>query len=253
MAWLLTIALQPGTDPEELERQLWDLGTTGLAEVNHHGTSSLIAGFDQRADADRAADAIGPMAMVTPVDATSWPTPGPQELMVGGCLLTIEVAQAFGHGHHPTTRLALEAVTRLATPDTDMLDIGTGTGILALAASALGAVPVIGIDIDPAAVAVARRNVIANGLEVEILDRPLDQIAQQFGLAVVNMLAAELAPLADEVTRHLQPGGSLIVTGFLAEQRDWVRSMFAPLVVTEYDEGDDGWARTIFTRSSTSE
>ncbi len=247
MAWLLTIALEASADSEVLGRQLWALGTTGIAEVEQLDGPSLIAGFDDRSTADEAALAIGPIATVTAVDASSWATPEPQELMVGGQLLTIEVAQAFGHGHHPTTRLALEAVTRLASNTTRVLDVGTGTGILAMAAAALGAYPVVGVDIDPEAIAVAQRNVVNNHLEVEIVDLPLGSIERQFDLVVLNMLAAELAPIADLVADRLLLGGSLIVTGFLIEQREWVESLFPALAVVERSEGDQRWARSIFT------
>ncbi len=247
MSWLLTIALQPSDGPEELERRLWDLGTTGIAEVDHDGSPSLIAGFDDQATALQAAASLGSRSVVTAVDASSWPSPEPQELIVGGRLLTIEVAKAFGHGHHPTTRLALEAVTRLAGAGTSVLDVGTGTGILALAAAALGSHPVVGVDVDPEAIAVAMRNAGANRLDVIITDHPIDSFDRTFDLVVVNMLAAELAPLADSVVARLSPSGTLVVTGFLGEQLGWVESFFPALEGAGHQDGDDQWGLVTFT------
>ncbi|MEZ5229508.1 MAG: hypothetical protein R2710_23450 [Acidimicrobiales bacterium] len=68
MAWLLTIALPAGADVEDLQERLWELGTTGIAEVEVDATPAIIAGFEQRADAEVAAAAIGPIAVVSPVD-----------------------------------------------------------------------------------------------------------------------------------------------------------------------------------------
>ncbi len=248
MAWLLTIALPPGVEADELASQLWDFGTTGVAEIANGSTgTSVIAGFDDRGDADRAVAAIGLGAIVTPVDPDSWSVPEPQQLRVGDRWLTIEVDQAFGHGHHPTTRLALDAVVRLVSNNTRVLDVGTGTGILALAAAALGALSVVAIDIDPEAVAVARRNAARNRLDITIPDHPvLDEASGSFDLVVANMLAADLEPLAPRISRLMKPGGSLVVSGFLVCQRDWVHSMFDDLLVVEHVEGENEWARTIF-------
>ncbi len=246
MSWLVTIALQPSVDAEDLQLRLWELGTTGIAEITSDGIDTLIAGFDSHEVADLAASSVGVAASVEPVDPEAWPVPEPQQLMVGGRLLTIEVARAFGHGHHPTTKLTLEAVTRRASPDTSVLDIGTGTGILALAAAALGAAPVVGIDIDPAAVEVARRNAASNQLDVTMSETALDQLTGEFDLVVVNMLAAELDPLAPFVYDRLASGGTLVVSGFLVGQREWVTSLFDRLTVIELVEGDDEWARIEF-------
>lgn len=246
MAWLLTIALPAGADVEDLQARLWELGTTGIAEVEVDATPAIIAGFEQRADAEVAAAAIGPIAVVSPVDASAWPTPEPQELIVGGLVLSIEVGQAFGHGHHATTRLALDAVTRLTSASTAVLDVGTGTGILALAAAALGAQPVVGVDIDLEAVTIARRNAVSNGLDVTITDDTLDELGS-FDLVVVNMLASELEPIAPAVFGRLAPDATLVITGFLDEQRPWVESMFPSLSEHDYLQGDDRWGRLILS------
>ncbi len=247
MSWLVTIALQPSLDADDLQHRLWELGTTGIAEITNEGVDTLIAGFDSREGADLAASSVGVAATVAPVDPEAWPVPEPQKLMVGGRLLTIEVARAFGHGHHPTTKLTLEAVTKRASSRTSVLDIGTGTGILALAAASLGATPVVGIDIDPAAVEVARRNAASNRLDVTVSETALDQLTGEFDLVLVNMLAAELEPLATSVHDRLAPGGTLVVSGFLVEQREWVTSLFDRLTVVELVEGDDEWARLEFS------
>ncbi|MEZ5229507.1 MAG: 50S ribosomal protein L11 methyltransferase [Acidimicrobiales bacterium] len=92
----------------------------------------------------------------------------------------------------------------LTSASTAVLDVGTGTGILALAAAALGAQPVVGVDIDLEAVTIARRNAVSNGLDVAITDDALDELGS-FDLVVVNMLASELEPIAPAGSADWRP------------------------------------------------
>ncbi len=175
------------------------------------------------------------------VDPDAWPTPEPTTIVVAGTELTIEAGRTFGHGRHPTTALALAALERLVRPDAAVLDVGTGSGLLAMAARVLGARPVVGLDIDPVALATARRNAASNGVDIEVLDIDVADLDRHFDLVVVNMLAAELAPIAGSVADRIANGGMLFVTGLLDTQVRWVRSMFGDLVPVRSTSGDEEW------------
>jgi ribosomal protein L11 methyltransferase len=166
----------------------------------------------------------------------SWdPAPPP----AGMRRLIIEPKMAFGFGTHATTQLAARSVERwcLAHPGGAVLDVGTGTGILALAALLSGAARAVGVDIDPAAVAAARENAALNGLEAaaEFTHRPLHQIRGEFDLVAANITAPTLLEMAGDLTRRTKPGGRLALTGVLAESR---REMIAA-----YDERGMSLAR----------
>jgi len=141
----------------------------------------------------------------------------------GELVITIYPGMAFGTGRHPTTLLCLRALEEVweqvkpAANDTwQVLDVGTGTGILALAAARLGA-GVLAIDVDPEAVAAALENVRLNGLEAQVLVEPtlLHAIRRQFALILANLTTPDLLQLAEALSGHLLSGGALIISGFL--------------------------------------
>lgn len=161
---------------------------------------------------------------------------GPGELVI-----TIYPAMAFGTGRHPSTRLCLKALEevwgRSLPPDPkpwQVLDVGTGTGILALAAARLGA-GVLAIDVDPEAVASARENVRLNALEEMVLVEatPLTALRQQFALILANLTAPDLLELAEALSARLLGGGALIVSGFLQEDRPQLERRFLSLGLQE--------------------
>ncbi|MFV0258528.1 MAG: 50S ribosomal protein L11 methyltransferase, partial [Acidimicrobiales bacterium] len=175
MAWTLRITLpRSGVDPTGpgpgIASALWDLGTTGVAEIEPTGGGrELVAGFPTEQAAEAAARAItailGPGAgpTVEPADS-GWADAMPEATidLGDGRTTIIEVGPAFGHGAHPTTRLASALVAGLTRPGDRVLDVGTGTGVLALVALAAGAGEVVAVVNDPAAAAVARRNLAAH-------------------------------------------------------------------------------------------
>lgn len=155
-------------------------------------------------------------------------SPSPDQL-----LLRIDPGMAFGTGGHETTRLCLEvlemSINSFGAAPPSLLDLGTGSGILAMAAALLGAGRVLALDIDPEAVAVARENLLSNRLEgrIECGVAPLESVAEYFDIIVANILAEELVRLAPALAARLNPGGELILSGILAEKEDAVRSGFA--------------------------
>jgi ribosomal protein L11 methyltransferase len=143
----------------------------------------------------------------------------------GETVITIYPGMAFGTGRHPSTRLclrALEEIWEQQMPRSDspwqVLDVGTGTGILALAAARYGA-KVLAIDLDPEAVAAALENVRLNNLldRVWVEETPLTSLRQQFALILANITAPDLLQLAEALTARMLNDGFLIISGFLAE------------------------------------
>ena len=126
-------------------------------------------------------------------------------------------AAAFGTGHHPTTRLCLEALQDILSPETPghVLDVGTGSGILALAALSLGAPRAVGLDIDAEALETARENARLNGLahRLLLLRGGPDAVSGTWPLVLANVLAAPLIEMAPVLARRVAKGGSLILSG----------------------------------------
>lgn len=134
-------------------------------------------------------------------------------------LIVMDPGMAFGTGHHATTRLCLGMVKRLVENGcTSVLDVGTGTGILAMTAALFGADQVVGIDNDQAAVAAARDNVKANHLAavISIKDQDLATISQTFELVVANIVHDVLIDLAEDLTRVTQADGCLALSGLIS-------------------------------------
>ncbi len=150
----------------------------------------------------------------------------------GEVVLTIDPGQAFGTGTHETTKMCLrfiEDVFEDPGPPRTVLDLGTGTGILGIAAAMLGAERVLGIDVDPKAVETAAENGRVNGVagRFESAVTPLARIEETFDLVVANVLAEILADLKAEVGARCAPGGALVLSGILAEKSDWVAQEYA--------------------------
>ncbi len=147
--------------------------------------------------------------------------------------LRIDPGSAFGTGRHPTTQLCLKAIERHLTPGAVVMDLGTGTGILAIAAAKLGASQVLAVDIDAEAVRVARQNVAANGVDeivrVETGSLPQVQTGQwggaQANLVVANILAHVIvASFEQGLAQAVAPQGLLVVSGILHPQTPEIRA-----------------------------
>jgi len=147
---------------------------------------------------------------------------------------------AFGTGAHPTTRLCLEWLERNVTPGASVLDYGCGSGILAIAAARLGAGRVCGVDIDPHAVAAARRNAEANGVDVAFADSA-EPLAGTFDLVVANILANPLRLLAPAICAHLRPGAKLALSGILSAQAEELAAIYCPWLELAVAGTQEGW------------
>ncbi|MEJ7696003.1 MAG: 50S ribosomal protein L11 methyltransferase [Candidatus Limnocylindrales bacterium] len=156
-------------------------------------------------------------------------------------VLALDPGMAFGTGLHPTTRLCLAMLERLAdrgaVAQTRVLDVGCGSGILAIAAIKLGAASALGLDTDPIAiestVANARRNRLVRRVRARVASLPSGDGAWDVVLA--NLIAGVLVPLAPALAAELQPGGTLLASGIFIDREAEVREAFeaAGLMVTD--------------------
>ena len=147
----------------------------------------------------------------------------PYEADDGELLLEIDPGLAFGTGHHPTTQMVLEELERLSPSDMRVLDVGTGSGVLSIAAVRLGAKRVTALDVDSTAVKMARRALRANRVTDKVslgrgsLPHSLAPTGA-FDLALANISAKVVSNLAPELHRCLTEGGTLVAGGFLDRQ-----------------------------------
>jgi ribosomal protein L11 methyltransferase len=250
--------------PEEISEGLtnfvWELGALGVVEEECPRAARLRAFFPASASADALLAALGDyldglrtlgygvvddpeIARVTdPGWAEAWrthfrPLPVGDHLLVvppwelpqtcGRIVIVIEPGRAFGTGHHGTTAGCLELLERTVERDRPRLavDLGTGSGILAIAAARLGTGKVLAIDDDPDAVANARLNVVRNGVSKQVTCALVEASAltvDPVPLVLANLLTLAHQHLAATYRRLLMPGGTLILGGILESEVDSV-------------------------------
>lgn len=191
--------------------------------------------------------AVGERLIISP----SWKLP---EETRGREVIEIDPGMAFGTGTHETTRLCLEAIERYWRGG-KMIDVGTGTGILAIAAAKLApGSRISAIDVDPLAVQVARENAAINGVEdaLEISEGQPRAFRQgAFDVVVANLTAEVITELFDDLSACLAPSGSMILSGILTTLRNDVeaRAAAAGLKIVERSEAGE-WSALIARRES---
>ncbi len=165
--------------------------------------------------------------LITP----SWEPVKPEDQ--GKLLIQIDPGTAFGTGMHETTQLCIRQIRRYVTGGTVLLDVGTGSGILSIAALKLGAERALGTDLDPCAVSASLENMAVNGIGEDrfrvLLGNLIDDrdVQEQVGyelydMVTANILAEVLVPLTPVVARHLKKGGIYITSGILDEKEETV-------------------------------
>jgi ribosomal protein L11 methyltransferase len=196
---------------------------------------------------------ISPRLRVRPSCVAAGETPGQVELV-------IDPGQAFGTGGHESTRLALEWIDALASDlprHSRVLDVGTGTGVLALAAIRLAGARALGFDLDPLAAQAATGNAAANGIHagLDLFTGPLAALGDvTFDLVVANLLRSELLPLIDGIAACTAPGGFAVFSGLLSSECDRVvealrAAGFTPAGAREaHDANDEGWTALLMKR-----
>ena len=252
---------------------LWRAGAAGVEERLVEDRAQLIGGFDDPDAAGRAQHELtqlGAVVEVLPLDDDGldawrewavperaghfWITPTWVErpaLADGEEVLWIDPGRTFGSGSHPTTRLVLAALETIVRSGDRVLDVGCGSGVLAVGAARLGAAAVDAIDIDPMAPAATLANAERNGVaeRVEATGAPLHQLAaegRRYQVVAANLLAVVIAELAPDLVACVAPGGVLVASGLLHDEWEPSAAALAPLRVTQVTELD-GWAAVTLT------
>jgi ribosomal protein L11 methyltransferase len=215
----LELAVYGGPDEEELLHRA--LGTVG--------SSAVTPDWNDRWRSFHQPVRVGPL----------WVGPPWEQAPTGAIAVVVDPGQAFGTGAHPTTRLCLELL--LEQPVGAILDLGCGSGVLAIAAAKLGMAPVIAVDHDPAAVEVARANARRNGVELDI--RLADLSSEELPAAGLGLANLELASIPTVANRF--GGRRLIASGYLAGE-----AAVAPGWTRILAREREGWTAELFERQA---
>ncbi len=181
----------------------------------------------------------------------SWHTPpDPQAINI-----RIDPGAAFGTGAHPTTRLCLQWMERNPPTGLSVLDYGCGSGILSICAAALGAADVVGVDIDPAAIATAGHNAQENRVTVRYTapEAFAEEPERRFDLVIANILANPIMVLAPMLAHRVRPGGTILLSGILERQAQAIIDTFLradPRMALAVVAQDEGWVAIAGTRQA---
>ena len=264
-------------DTDRLSAQLFSLGATGLEERDEstlskgkEGEVTLVASFASEADAKAAMTklpkALGARLEELIGDAWRdawkehfkpfalcdglWVRP-PWEVFAakeGDRVLELEPGRAFGTGLHETTSLVAQALSthRGELEGQRILDVGCGSGILALVALAFGAKDALGTDVDKDAVAVAKENAERNALasRTQFITTPISRVKGTFPVVVANIEADVLIGMQKELERHVAPGGLLVLSGILATRKADVVAVFTSELLDAPAKGE--WVALIY-------
>ncbi|HET6965463.1 MAG TPA: 50S ribosomal protein L11 methyltransferase [Acidimicrobiales bacterium] len=261
------LVVEVDTSPAEAEivaDRLWQHGATAVElRDGGEGSTTVVASFPTPAACSEVAAALGDLGARTVQVDPSWRdawrryaqpvevgrgllvAPAWRDVPVGSGRLVVRMdpGESFGSGSHPSTRLILAALDRRPPEAHDfVLDVGCGSGILAVAAARLGAASVTAVDIDPAAVATTRANAEANGVGDRVVasSTPVSVVAGRFDVVLVNVTAAVHAELGPAVTAHTREGGRILLAGLLPGQWQHVAGAYAGATVTA-STSLDGW------------
>jgi len=221
---------------ESTERALWHLQAFGLRPVGELRTRRVDEGdWTDAWKAHYVAQRIGRVVIVP-----SWVE---EPIRPGEVSVTLDPGMAFGTGLHPTTRGCLHLLQALTPMPSTVLDVGCGSGILALAALRLGAERAVGLDTDPLAVAATLENAERNGLAGRLVASAgslLESPDERYPLVLANLVAAVLVDLAPRLAAHLAPGGTLLAGGILAPRADAVLHALRAAGLQVTDRREDG-------------
>ena len=232
---------------ESTERALWHLQAFGLRLIRALRTRHVDDGdWTDAWKAHYVPQRVGRVVVVP-----SWLE---EPLGPGEVAITLDPGMAFGTGLHPTTRGCLHLLQEVSPTPADVLDVGCGSGILALAALRLGAERAVGVDTDPLAVTATRENAERNGLgdRVTAVAGTLPASAEaRHPLILANLVAAVLVELAPRLAAHLAPGGVLLASGIIEPRAAEVIDAMRRVGLTVTDRRDDGeWVSVRLTSAT---
>jgi ribosomal protein L11 methyltransferase len=210
-------------------------------------TNNLIAmaptEIDDRDWASRSQATLGPVRVGSLIITPPWQAPTLQPAP-SITVIRIQPSMGFGTGHHATTRLCLRALLATTVRGESVLDLGTGSGVLAIAAALLGASTVTAVDQDPDAIASARENLGLNGVTDRVRLHQADfRLASSLraDLVLANLTGGTLTRHAAEVARSVVPGGRLVLSGFTTAEEPGVLDAFVPPATLVTRETEGGW------------
>ncbi len=271
----------PAEESDDVSSTLWDLGASGVEErdattlaKSSEGHVTLVGSFGDEESANEALEELtsaGYEARLEFVIGDAWrdewrkyfkptrigsrfvvrPSWEPWEAQPGDVVLTIDPGRAFGSGLHETTRLVLRAIDAHLGSADRVLDVGCGSGILAVGALLLGSASAVAVDVDPEAVEVTLENATANGVAARIVASTDDvgDVPGSFPFVVANIEARVLIPLAGAIASRVAPGGMLVLSGILRGQEDEVRAAYAELELVEMPT-DGEWVAIVLRRAA---
>jgi len=261
---------------ELAQLRLWELGATGLEERDRTTLArspsdehvTLVASFSNGVAAKRALDDVNKdfeaeLSYLADVDwAVEWrrgfrpqqigrllwlqPSWERADSAPGQVVVTIDPENAFGSGYHETTRLVLGALEQRIRGGERLLDVGCGSGILSITALRLGAASALGIEMDEDAVKVARRNARLNGVDAgfEASTTPLVEVEGMYDVVLANIETRVLIDVADELSSRIAPGGFLVLSGILHEEREAIAAAYPSMRLIEWLE-ENAWCACV--------
>lgn len=274
----------PAEEADVLSAELFELGASGIEERDASTLTksesavaaaagaaqvvTLVASFESDELARAACAELAPRfaARVEHVEGDAWrdgwkayfkptrvgerlvvkPSWEPYEATARDVVLTLDPAGAFGTGTHETTRLVLGQLERLVRPGEPVLDIGTGSGILAIACCLLGASRARALDIDDESVSACLENAEANGVRarIEVDKTPVQALTERYPLVLANIETRILVPLADVIGARVADGGVLVLSGILRTELAAAKAAYARFeLVGEHEQGE--WAALV--------
>jgi ribosomal protein L11 methyltransferase len=241
-----------------LSGELWEAGTSGIREISGSAAVVLIAAFEMN---EHRGELLRRFAQYAPEweheIGTDWiqytrdawparsvgtklflaphwcsdPTPEGRERIIHN------PGQACGTGEHPCTQLALKALEECVWAGSRVIDVGTGSGILAIAARRLGAATAIGMDIDEASLQAARENFLLNNLTPRLVVGSAEAVPDACAdVTVANINGTVLLSMLDELLRITRTNGWLILTGFAEEECPALQAYFPDAIVSAINE-----------------
>lgn len=168
----------------------------------------------------------------------------------GRVVLNLDPGLAFGTGTHETTRLCLQAVEKYTTPDTEMLDVGCGSGILSVAALLLGAKSAVGVDIDEMAVKTAKENAVLNGVEdrfTVLAGNLTDKVEGKYNVVVANIVADAIIMLSKDIKNYMYDDSVYIMSGIIDTRVDDVLNAIGDTFEIKEKLLENGWCCLVAT------